>query len=352
MNRVLYVFQKPNILVKRDIEMLGSEYIVDENEFKYNNKINVIYAIFKDIKKVFTTWDNTTYCLIVVRFAGYHGLIPLLFARIKKIPALVIVGGTDAARLPGINYGNYRSKLLGWITNLNYYLAKNAVFVHESLIEQKYTYDKNEPLNQGVKSFFKGHLNCYIVYNGYKANIYKPDNTIDRKNKSCITAAGNLSTEVMVKRKGVDIILEAAKVCPDFSFTLVGSNRLPESYYPIPENVTLINFLDTDDLIKAFSSHQYYIQTSMFEGFPNALAEAMLCECIPIGSNVSGIPFIIQNTGFVINKRSASLLAQTLKNAKKLNNKLPRKRIEENFTWQNRIDNFLNAVKTISKSKK
>lgn len=87
----------------------------------------------------------------------------------------------------------------------------------------------------------------------------------------------------------------------------------------------------------------------MFEGFPNALSEAMLCECIPVGSSVSGIPFIIENTGVVVGKRSEESLAKALKNNKIKDGKLARDRIKQSFTWEMRVENFMSVIDAIEK---
>jgi glycosyltransferase involved in cell wall biosynthesis len=48
----------------------------------------------------------------------------------------------------------------------------------------------------------------------------------------------------------------------------------------------------------------------MAEGFPSAICEAMLCGCIPIGSNVAAIPYIIGDTGFVLHKKDTDKLVE------------------------------------------
>jgi glycosyltransferase involved in cell wall biosynthesis len=61
-----------------------------------------------------------------------------------------------------------------------------------------------------------------------------------------------------------------------------------------------------------FQEHQYYMQLSISEGFPNAPCEAMLCGCIPIGSNVAALPLIIGKTGYVLKHRNKEELIQLI----------------------------------------
>ena len=65
----------------------------------------------------------------------------------------------------------------------------------------------------------------------------------------------------------------------------------------------LIPKITQRELINYFSMSRFYLQLSFSEGFGNALCEAMLCECVPIGSNVGAIPFIINDTGFILKKK-------------------------------------------------
>jgi glycosyltransferase involved in cell wall biosynthesis len=70
----------------------------------------------------------------------------------------------------------------------------------------------------------------------------------------------------------------------------------------VPDNLALIAFLPPAEFVPMLQRTEFYLQLSISEGFPNALCEGMLCGCIPIGSQVSSIPMIIGDTGFIIER--------------------------------------------------
>ncbi|MEK6616903.1 MAG: glycosyltransferase [Bacteroidota bacterium] len=57
------------------------------------------------------------------------------------------------------------------------------------------------------------------------------------------------------------------------------------------------------------------MQISMSEGFPNALCEAMLCECIPIVSNVGAMPEIVSYCEFILMNRNVIALRDIISKA-------------------------------------
>ena len=63
----------------------------------------------------------------------------------------------------------------------------------------------------------------------------------------------------------------------------------------------------------AFKKSNYYIQLSLYEGFGCALAEAMACGCIPIGTAVNAIPEIVDSTGLIFQRRDFSVMQNELK---------------------------------------
>ncbi|HSQ76959.1 MAG TPA: glycosyltransferase family 4 protein, partial [Bacteroidota bacterium] len=68
----------------------------------------------------------------------------------------------------------------------------------------------------------------------------------------------------------------------------------------IPPNVEVIPFIAQNALLDYYQRAAVYCQPSYTEGLPNSLCEAMLCECVPVGSNVGGIPTAIAGIGYVV----------------------------------------------------
>ena len=73
----------------------------------------------------------------------------------------------------------------------------------------------------------------------------------------------------------------------------------------------------------------------------SVVCEAMLCKCIPVGTNSNGIPTAIGDCGFILQGRTAGEAARLVKNAMDSPASLgdaARRRIEKNFTWIRRSE--------------
>ena len=108
----------------------------------------------------------------------------------------------------------------------------------------------------------------------------------------------------------------------------------------MPKNIICKGRLTPEELKVLFNQTQFYLQLSNTEGFGVALCEAMLCECIPLVSDVNFLPTIVGNSGFVLIKRNSEMLFNLINVA--LNSDLSnleqkaRKRIIDNFSVVNR----------------
>ena len=142
-----------------------------------------------------------------------------------------------------------------------------------------------------------------------------------------------------------------------FGFPLADFWASPNASYSFcailrAKSVTFAAFsgrLNHIELRKAYREAQFHFQLSLFEGFGLSLCEAMLCECIPIGSSVNMIPQIIGDTGFILNQKKIDLLIDIMKKAIATTNKedlgkKARQRIVENFNESIRRELLINCV--------
>jgi glycosyltransferase involved in cell wall biosynthesis len=149
-----------------------------------------------------------------------------------------------------------------------------------------------------------------------------------------------------VQLKGIDLILEAAVEFPDYHFTIAG---VPEwkKLDVKSNNVTILPPIPHNDLHRIFNEHEYYLQLSMAEGFPNALCEAMLCGCTPIVSNVFSMPEITGNTLLSITTRKTQELITILKSAEIADEEMSsknRKLISERYHFNDRNKNLSKVI--------
>jgi glycosyltransferase involved in cell wall biosynthesis len=173
--------------------------------------------------------------------------------------------------------------------------------VHESLIRYRYTYFPEATHEfQGIAHFCPS-LNTpwRPIHNGFAIDYFHALQGGKRPLSFICVAA--IDGERRFRVKGMDSLLHLAHRFPQCSFAVVGvANEARQLFGELPKNLTIYPFLDKAVFRKLLSAARFYLQLSISEGFPNALCEAMLSECVPIGSRVGGIPFIIGDTGFVM----------------------------------------------------
>jgi glycosyltransferase involved in cell wall biosynthesis len=223
-----------------------------------------------------------------------------------------------------------------YFTQRSYQLASIILPVSDSLVYTENTYYSDKVLKFGYTHHLSNIKTPYkVIPNGLIIKDWQRDANIVKENASFMTVL----EEGKLLIKGVDLIIQAATNLPNCKFYFVGIDYIEERA-TIPSNIICLGRLNPEELNNLYSKTQFYLQLSNTEGFGVALCEAMLCECVPIVSNVNYLPTIVAETGFVLKKRSVTLLEILINKALTADleqlGKEARIRIIENFSVDNR----------------
>lgn len=327
--------------MRRDAAIMQKQYHVVSFSFNPANKILLPWVFLKQF--FFLLYHLPASKIVVCQIAAYHSFLPVIMAKLFRKPSVIFLAGTDCAYFPSIQYGNFCKPLLGWFTSASVRMATHLAPKHESLIHFDYTYDASGAPVQGIMHFVKNLTTPYTaIPNGFDSTVFFPLD-VARKPCSFITVAVGIGTANINALKGIDLILETSRIFPDCTFTLVGVAAAVLK--DIPANVHCLPLQNTQQLQQLYSGHQFYLQLSLSEGFPNAVCEAMLCGCVPIVSDVNALPDIAAGCGFVLQHRNVEQLHQLLKQAlhtdKELYSNAAINKIKGNFSLEQRKESLM-----------
>ena len=328
--------------IKNDIAILETEYKVTINTYNWKNK--TLAPWFLLLQFFFLLFKLSRASRVVVEFGGYWSVLPSVLGKLFGVPVFIILHGTDCASIPELNYGSLRKKYIKKGCQVSYKNATKLLPVSESLVYVENSFQKDISNRQGYKQFFPEIKTPYeVVFNGIDEDYWKTSQKNIKEEKSFLA----VFSEDQFYLKGGDMIFEVAEMFPNCKFRIVGISE--EYHADKPENVELLGRLSLDGLKEQYQKSQFYFQLSVIEGFGVALCEAMLCECIPLGSSVNFIPEIIGDTGFILKEKDVELLSQIVSNALEVENKKKlgedaRKRIISNFSFDERRKKLLSVL--------
>ena len=109
--------------------------------------------------------------------------------------------------------------------------------------------------------------------------------------------------------------------------------------YKINENVIFTGYIDAEEAVTLLKGALAFVFPSIYEGFGMPPLEAMACGVPIITSNVSSLPEVVQDAGYLIDPFSAEELSEAMFEI--INNSEQRKRLIEKglkrakkFTWK------------------
>lgn len=137
-------------------------------------------------------------------------------------------------------------------------------------------------------------------------------NWIDFKNNDQLIKNGFISVGRFEKQKNFEMLIESFSNSSE-EVTLIGDGSMKRDLYELSKNlnskINFVGILSNEEVIKRLSKHKFYIHTSLYEGNPKTILEAMSVGCVVVVPNNRNILEIVENNfnGIVYDQEKDSL---------------------------------------------
>jgi glycosyltransferase involved in cell wall biosynthesis len=298
--KILLLHKGYSSFVKADERLLREHF--DVTAYYLNPSKKLLEFFYYHIRFfIFMLFHFRKFDMIYTWFGDYHAFHAGILSKLYHIKNIIVVGGNDAVSIPAIHYGVFYEKNLRRKLIIKAYQIADAILcVDESLINGSNNYIDGD--NQvGLESFIPNvSKKCFVVPTGYNADYWNCDR---EKKENQVLTVGIVDSEKRAVLKGLDLITQLAYRLPKIHFIFIGVVKDTIPLNTKKKNLTIIEKVDQKTLKQYYCQSKVYVQFSVTEGLPNTLCEAMLCKCIAAGSNVNGIPNVIRNKEFILEKR-------------------------------------------------
>jgi glycosyltransferase involved in cell wall biosynthesis len=297
--KIAFLHQHSWPYVRRDLDILRTAHDVCEVQMPSAGRWGV--GALRDLLNI---WRAVRWCDLSFSWIGsLHAFAAVLFSRLLGKKAIVVAGGDDVANEPEINYGMFAFWYKRWCPLFAFRQADLVLAVSEHNRLQTIENTGADP--DKVK----------LLYHGFAP--LKWQRMADVPKEDTVLTVGRVTGETL-HVKGLELYVESARYAPAVPFVLVGPwedgaiERLREIAAP---NVRFTGGLYGDDLVRMYSQAKVYVQVSAHESFGCSLAEAMLCECVPVVSRRAALPEVAGTAGFFVDDLSPQAVAAQIKRA-------------------------------------
>jgi glycosyltransferase involved in cell wall biosynthesis len=207
-----------------------------------------------------------------------------------RVPLVLTYHGTDFNRLR-------RNKIL---LKLIHFFVDHTICISEDIYAKMIQIENNKTIS--------------YVPNGVDLSLFKNNNT---EKLDQIITVGRL-----VWQKGLPILIEAfakfVKLNPNFKLVIIGEGEERNNIINIidklniGDNVVLEGLLSQKEIVIKLNQSKFFIMSSISEGFPKALIEAMACGLPCISTNVGSCSSIINGAGLAVEKESVEQLFESM----------------------------------------
>lgn len=326
--KILFTKDMTRSFISRDITTLKKHFDVEVIDFKFNvrdlkGSLLSIYKIFKGV-----LWADLTFSW----FAGRHAHAAVQLSKIFRKKSIVVIGGYEVANEPEIEYGamlNPKSARM-----VKYILANADKILAVS------EYSKKDILK------YTNSNKIELVYNSVDFHEFKPNGA----KENLVITVGYVVNHAL-RRKRYDIFVKSAKYLPNIKFVLIGEfidDSIEYLRSIAPPNVEFTGFISDKELLKYYQKAKVNCQLSIYESFGVALAEGMLCGCIPIVTNCAALPEVVGDAGFYVPYGDEKATAEAIKNAFNSDKgKEARERVKNMFSLEKREAKLVEIIKNL-----
>ena len=275
------LFFGDSVFIRKEIELLGESFSVRQVKFRGNGILNKILSVLKNLKAI----RNTK--IVFLWFGGPISTFITIISKLLGKKVIIHCGGFETVNMPEIGYGMQYHPIKRFIYNLGFKLADYTFCSSKA-------HAKESIRNTGIKKF--DYIHPY-----FDPNTYKPKG---KKQNIVVTICGVHNNPWTLEKKGLKYFIEAAKKLPQYKFYVIGK-IFPDGKKLVEENKNIKNLVFTDylkeeDKIRLLQKAKVYCQLSGHESFGWAVAEAMLCECVPVVTDRCALPEVVGNAGFYV----------------------------------------------------
>lgn len=325
--KILFVSSSFPTFAKKDYEILNSKFKVRLVHYEFDCLKSLLLLIPRIIVGVI--WADISFSW----FASFHAFFTVLFSKLLDRKCIVVAGGYDVAKMPEINYGLMNTRLWRLFPIFSLKLCDKILAVSQ--------YTKKE----AMENLNIDEEKIEVVTLGFNKNKFYPKG----KKEDIVITVGR-ATHGMLVKKGLITFAKTAKLLPDVSFYLIGKGekRSIEELRKINgRNLFCEGFIPQEELVKFMQRAKVYVQVSAHESFGCALAEAMLCQCIPVVTACGAIPEVVGNAGYYVPYGDIEDTAEMIKRALQDDGTKGRrawKRIEEKFPIKKREKKLIEVI--------
>ena len=181
-------------------------------------------------------------------------------------------------------------------------------------------------------------------------NGEKEELTLSALGRTIVFISALFEDETCIK-KGLNLFVQCAKYLPDVPFVLVGpwkDGTVDRLKAIASSNVNFTGGLYGEDLVRIYSRAKVYVQISAHESFGCSVAEAMLCECVPVVTRRAALPSVVGDCGYYVDELTPKAIATQIEKALGSDwRHQARKRIIRKFPLKRRQKELLAAVEEV-----